>query len=119
MLATLVQDEDHSVTIVEREDILQSNVKIKPRARPLVVTIVASPDTQRRSAVKNNETRPSRKVRVRASSRRKAKDEMIEEDEAEDYKHTPLKRRLRRTWWKTAKRTCGSWPWLMRKTRTW
>ena len=79
---------------------MRNNAKTKLRAKLHVATTAASPDTQRRSAVKNNETRPSRKARVQASSRRKAKDEMIEEDEAEDYKPTPLKRKLRRTWWK-------------------
>ena len=110
MLAHTVQDEDRSVIIVEREDILQSNVKIKPRARPLVVNIVASPDTQRRSAVRSSETSSSQRAKAKEHCRRRAKEKMIEQDEAKGYKPIPLrKHQLRRTWWRTAiRRACGS-----------
>ena len=91
MLATTVQDEDRSVSIVEREDILQRIVKIKPRARPLVVTIAASPDTRRRSAVRSSETSSSQRAKAKEKCQRRGKEKMIEQDKAEDYKPTPLR----------------------------
>ncbi len=102
MLATTVQDEDRSVTIVEREDILQEIAKARPRASCLVVTVAANPGTQRRSADKNNETSSSQRAKAKENHRRRAKESMIEQDEAKGYKHTPLRKyQFRRTWWRT------------------
>ena len=109
MLATKVQDEDRSVTIVEREDILQEIAKARPRASCLVVTVAANPGTQRRSADKNNETSSSQRAKAKENHRRRAK-ENIEQHEAKGYKPTlSRKYQLRRIWWRTAtRRTCGS-----------
>ena len=103
MLATTVQDEDRSVIIVEREDILQETAKTRPRASCLVATIAANPGTQRRSADRNNETSSSQRAKAKEKCQRRGNERMIEQDEAKGYKHTPLRKyQLRRTWWRTA-----------------
>ncbi len=109
MLATTVQDEDRSVIIVEREDILQETAKTRPRASCLVATIAANPGIQRRSADKNNETSSSQRARAKESHRRRAKVKM-EQYEVKGFKPTlSRKYRLRRIWWRAAiRRTCGS-----------
>ena len=65
VLARTVQDEDRSVIIVEREDILQETAKTRPRASCLVATIAANPGTQRRSADRNNETSSSQRAKAK------------------------------------------------------
>ena len=103
MLATTVEDEDHSVTIVEREDILQETVKTRPRANYLVATIAANPGTQRRSADRNNETSSSQRAKANRKCQRRGKERMIEQDEVKGYKHTPLRKyQLRHIWLRTA-----------------
>ena len=101
--------EERTAIIVEREDILQKIVKIRPLESCLAVTIAASPDAQRKSADKNNETSSSQKAKAKESHRRKAKVKM-EQHEVKGYKPTlSMKYRLRRTSWRAAiRRTCGS-----------
>ncbi len=97
MLARTVQDEDRSVIIVEREDILQRIAKTRPGASGLLATIAAKPGTLRRSADKNNETSSSQRAKAKENYRRRAKEKM-EQHEAKDYKPTPLKKQqVRRT----------------------